>query len=469
MGHPTDQVALSADETIAAVSTPTGEGGIGIIRISGISAITIGCLLFRRADGKPLERPQSHRQYYGWIADPRTGDPIDEVLFCVMRAPRSYTCEDVVEISGHGGVAPLQAILRLCLSYGARLATPGEFTRRAFLHGRLDLTQAEAVLNTIQARTEAGLRVAQRQLQGEVGQIVSALRERLITLLASLEASIDFADEDLAFLTRDEIHHEVCEIAGEIDLLIASYHAGRLLREGAQVTIIGRPNTGKSSLLNALLGESRAIVTDIPGTTRDTIEAECNLEGLPLRIIDTAGIHPTEDQIEKIGIERSHLSSAQADLLLLVLDGASFLTAEDITLLDMVRERSVVIVINKNDLPPAIDEVVLLAQTGNARIVHLSATRGSGIRELRQQMSAMLLGSALLLETPMLVNLRQWEAAQSAASALVRCLETMKEGGTEELLAVDLMTAASALGEITGVAISEEIINELFARFCLGK
>jgi len=455
-------------DTIAAVSTPPGEGGIGIIRLSGPAAVAIAVRLFRRKDGRPLESPRSHHQYYGHIVHPEHGAKIDEVLFCVMRAPHSYTREDVVEISGHGGPAPLRAILALACAAGARLAQPGEFTQRAFLNGRIDLTQAEAVLDTIHARTDAGLRAAQQVLHGELGRGVRALRARLVSLLASLEAAIDYADEDLTFLTPEEIDAEITALHGEVTALLASYHHGKLLRDGAGTAIIGRPNTGKSSLLNMLLGETRAIVTEVPGTTRDVIEEQIELDGVPLRLRDTAGIRHTEDVVERIGVERSRASLSQADLVLLVLDRSMPLQLEDRELLDEVRERPVVVVLNKADLPAGLD-VQEIRELTPAPVVELSALTHSGLPELRQAMSHLLFGATVVSESAQLANLRQRQAAERAAQALVDAQATLRAGGTEELLAVDLMAAASALGEITGDNVREEMIQDLFARFCVGK
>lgn len=459
---------IATDTTIAAISTPPGEGGIGIIRLSGPQAIPLAMIVFRRHDGAPLCSPESHRQYYGHIIDPCTAEVVDEVLCCVMRAPHSYTREDVVEISGHGGPQPLHSILQLLLTAGARLAQPGEFTQRAFLNGRLDLTQAEAVLDTIRARTDAGLRAVQRHLRGEVGTKVSALRQRLIALLASLEAAIDYAEEDITFLTPDEIRREITAVAAAVQALIASHRQGRLLREGAQTVIIGRPNTGKSSLLNALLGEARAIVTEIPGTTRDVIEEQWELGGIPLRLLDTAGIRETDDAVERIGVERSHASLALADLLLLVVDRSVPLTQEDRQLLTLVQGRPVIVVLNKADLPTGL-RCEERAACRAMPVVALSAVTGDGMDTLKQAIRDLLLSGAAATESPALANARQRMAAEHAGDALAQALQTLEADGTEELLAVDLMAAATALGEITGEDIRSAVITDLFARFCVGK
>ena len=465
--HPTDDVAATpAPETIAAISTPAGEGGIGVIRLSGPEAIPIARRLFRRADGTPLTTPEPFKLHYGHIRRPDTGEAVDEVLISVMPAPRSYTREDVAEISAHGGPAPLRAILTLIIAEGARLAAPGEFTQRAFLNGRIDLTQVEAVLDTIRARTDAGLRAAQTVLEGELGRRVRALRERLVELLSSLEAAIDYADDDLTFLTPEQIRATITECRAEVGELISSHVRGKLLREGAGTAIIGRPNTGKSSLLNALLGEARAIVTPVPGTTRDVIEEQIDLAGVPLRLIDTAGIRHTEDAVERIGVERSRASLERADLVLLVLDRSQPLQGEDRELLALVGERPAIVILNKADLPAAIshDDISL-----DAPVVVLSAATGAGLPELEAAMRDLLLGPAVQSESPALANLRQREAAERAAAALEQAAFSADAGASEELLAVDLMAAAAALGEITGEDLREDVIQSLFARFCVGK
>jgi len=465
--HPIDDVTITpAPATIAALSTPAGEGGIGVIRLSGPEAIPIALRLFRRANGAPLADPEPFKLHYGHIHRPDTGEAVDEVLLSVMPAPRSYTREDVAEISAHGGAAPLHAILTLIIAEGARLAAPGEFTQRAFLNGRIDLTQAEAVLDTIRARTDAGLRAAQTVLEGELGRRVRALRKRLIELLASLEAAIDYADDDLTFLTPVQIRASITELREEVGTLISSHAVGKLLREGAGTVIIGRPNTGKSSLLNALLGEARAIVTPVPGTTRDVIEEQIDLAGVPLRLIDTAGIRHTEDAVERIGVERSRASLERADLVLLVLDRAEPLQEEDRELLALVCARPAIIILNKADLPAAISREAIAL---DAPVVELSAVTGAGLPEMEAAMRDLLLGPIVQSESPALANLRQREAAERASVALEQAALSADAGASEELLAVDLMAAAAALGEITGEDVREDVIQNLFARFCVGK
>lgn len=459
----TDRQDIDAVDTIAAISTPNGEGGIGIIRLSGPLAIAIALRLFRRSARAPLTEPAPFHQYYGHIHDPDTGAVVDEVLLSIMRAPRSYTRENMAEISAHGGPLPLREILSLACGCGARLAHPGEFTERAFLHGRIDLTQAEAVLHTIRARTDAGLRAAQRLLRGDLAQEIHGLRKRLIALLASLEVAIDYADEDISFLTTEEIHTELGAVLTAVRELLASHRQGRLLREGAATVIIGRPNTGKSSLLNALLGEARAIVTDVPGTTRDIIEEQIDVGGVPLRLIDTAGIRPTMDEVERHGVARSQAALDEADLILLVLDQSEPLTEEDQTLIARTHGRPVIIVMNKTDLPAKISAAF------HGLTVQVSAKTGDGLPLLRQAIADLLLGGAVAADSPMLANLRQRDAAERAARALEQALATLRQGSTEELLAVDISAAAQSLSEMTGEHVREDVYEEIFARFCVGK
>lgn len=454
--------------TIAAVSTPPGEGGIGIIRLSGSQAIPLALLLFRRANGTPLAIPQPFRQYYGNIIDPATDTAIDEVLLTVMRAPRSYTREDMAEISAHGGPIPLRSILGLLCAAGARLAQSGEFTQRAFLNGRIDLTQAEAVMDTIRAGTDAGARAAHQRLRGVLGERIRQVRGRMITLLASLEVALDYADEEMSFLAPAEIDNQLTSLHREVVELTESYQRGRILRDGATTAILGRTNTGKSSLLNALVGEERAIVTAIPGTTRDVIEEAVDIEGVPLRLVDTAGIRQTDDPIERIGVERSHAVRATADLVLLVVDRARPLDDEDHALMALVTETPVIAVLNKCDLPARVVAADVHASLPHATVVEVSALTGSGLADLRACIRAKLVGECTS-ESPLLASARQHDAARRAASALAQAAATLRHGGSEELLTVDIVAAADALGEITGDAVQDDVIHEIFTRFCVGK
>ena len=468
MDRQTNSQYVNLFDTIAAVSTPVGEGGIGVIRLSGLQAVPLALKIFRRRNGAVLDNPKPFQLYYGVIVDPQCNEIIDEVLLSTMRAPRSYTREDMAEISAHGGPLPLQAILQLLCNAGARLAQPGEFTQRAFLNGRIDLTQAEAVLDTISARTGAGLRAAQRHLQGEIGLQVQTLRNRLIGLLSSIEAAIDYAEEDLSLLPLEEVRRQLYEVRAQLCALITSHTRGRLLRQGAQTVIIGRPNTGKSSLLNTLLGETRAIVTPVPGTTRDVIEEQIDLAGVPLRLLDTAGIRHTDDLVESLGVARSRAALESADLLLLVLDRAVPLTDEDHHLLRQLHGRPAVIILNKADLPACVDAETLI-NASESPVAVLSTLTGEGLDDLHSAISALLLGGGVATETPMLANMRQRDAAAQAAASLDEALDTLDAGGSEELLAVDILAATEALAEITGEAVRDQVIADLFARFCVGK
>ncbi|PIX87210.1 MAG: tRNA uridine-5-carboxymethylaminomethyl(34) synthesis GTPase MnmE, partial [Nitrospirae bacterium CG_4_10_14_3_um_filter_44_29] len=402
------------DDTIAAISTPAGEGGIGIVRLSGKDAVKISNRLFHSPKGKTLSASASHRIIYGFIKDPATSEAVDEALVSVMRAPNTYTREDIVEINCHGGMSPLRDVLELAVKNGARLAEPGEFTKRAFLNGRLDLSEAEAVLDLIRAKTDESHRIALEQLRGKLSEKILNLREQLTNLCVFIEAYIDFPEEDIGLGSRKETIESAAAILKELELLLKSYDEGRFFREGLAATIVGKPNVGKSSLLNALLQKDRAIVTDTPGTTRDTIEEYLNINGLPLRIIDTAGIRESHDMAEKEGVKRSISAMEDADLVIAVIDGSEPLKDEDIEVIEKVKGKNTIIAINKSDLmqsgtttpqrdtnnnknnPPSPPfskggmggfsensgiESKLVSY--NLHILRISATRGDGLDELK--------------------------------------------------------------------------------------
>jgi len=452
----------SLDDTIAAISTPIGEGGIGIVRMSGPEALAILRRIFKRARGGSLA---SYRLHYGHIVDPRSGEVVDEVLASYMKAPHTYTRQDVVEINCHGGIIPLRRILELCLREGARLASPGEFTLRAFVNGRIDLAQAEAVLDIVRAKTEAGLRVALNQLEGRLSEEVRRLRARLVDVLAYLEASIDFPEDEIP--ARD-LASDLEEARRGLEELLAHADRGLIYRQGIRTAIVGRPNVGKSSLLNALLRTSRAIVAPIPGTTRDTLEETLNLQGIPLVLVDTAGIvAETEDILTRLGIERSRKALAQADLALLVLDGSEPLSEADRQIAALVGEKAAILVINKLDLPQAIDEPDILTQAPRVRI---SALTGEGLEELeRTIVEVVFSGQVLASEEPLVSNPRHKDALQRALEHVISAQEAHAQGLPADFLAIDLTSAVSALGEITGETVSEDLLEAIFSNFCVGK
>ena len=455
------------EDTIAAVATPVGEGGVAIIRLSGPDAERIATSLFARArqnNGKL----RSHTLYHGSIRDPKANHFVDEVLLTIMRKPRSYTGEDVVEIHCHGGVFVVRRILGLVLAQGGRHAEPGEFTKRAFLNGRLDLAQAEGILDVVRARTDKGLELAFDQLTGGLSKWVGELREELLDILVQVEAAIDFSEEEVELLQGRELNAKINSLRTKIDTISKSYEWGRLFREGARVCICGRPNVGKSSLLNALIGEERVIVTPVPGTTRDVIEEAMNLGGLPVILWDTAGIRDTDNPIEKIGVELSRQHVDKADAAIVVLDGSEPLAEEDHALLTLVRGKKTLLVINKNDLPRKLTVAELEERTGLTTALSVSAKRREGLERLRECLKDLVLGSAI--DPPVVVsNLRHKSALLRSEESLSRALATLENARPPELVAVDLNEAREALEEIVGLVNSDDILERIFSDFCVGK
>lgn len=455
------------EDTIAAIATPVGEGGVAIVRISGPEAEGITKQIFCRSGGKNGNL-RSHTLHLGTIRDPETGVVLDEVLLALMRKPRSYTGEDVAEVHCHGGPYLVRQLLRLVLARGARSAEPGEFTKRAFLNGRLDLVQAEAVLDLVRARTDAGLRLALGQVRGELSKWVGGLREELLDILVQIEAAIDFPEEEIELLQREELRGKVEALRQKILGIIASYDWGKLFRDGTRVCIAGRPNVGKSSLLNALLGEERVIVTPVPGTTRDVIEESINLGGLPVVLWDTAGIRATEDQVERVAVDLSLQRVAEAEAILAVMDGSESASPEDRSILDAVRGKKGLIVINKSDLPLRLDLNWVSATAPAKSLMRVSARDGIGLDELKHVLRELLLDTQT--EPPIvLTNVRHKAALERAATSLAAAVRALADGLPSELVAVDLQGAKEGLEEIIGVVSSDDILERIFANFCLGK
>jgi tRNA modification GTPase len=457
------------DDTIAAISTPPGEGGIGIIRLSGPAAVEITSKVFRAKRGEWADATGSSL-IYGHVFD-FDGRVVDEVLLGYMKAPRTYTREDVIEINCHGGAAPLRKILELILASGAQLAKPGEFSLRAFLNGRIDLAQAESVIDVIRAKTEEGLKLAASQLKGDLSKKIFLLQDKLLGLLAQVEANIDFPEEGLEERAAADISRSSGEIHRELGELIRGAEAGIIYREGISTIIIGRPNVGKSSLLNALLRESRAIVTDIPGTTRDIIEETINIGGIPLKIIDTAGLHETENIIEKIGIEKTKESIEKAGLVLLVLDASSEMTAEDHAVIAAAKDRQAIFLINKIDVKEKkIDEKKVAAQASGRPVLRVSAIEGTGLDQLEKMVFEMVTGGrAANPGTVLVTNARHKQALEKASAHLIDALEGMKRNAPVDIAAIDIRAAWEALGEITGSTVTEDLLDRIFADFCIGK
>jgi tRNA modification GTPase len=454
-------------DTIAAVATASGEAGIGIVRASGPEALPCALSLFRRARPLP-EPPESHRACYGHVVRAGSEERLDECVLTYFAGPRSYTGEDLVELACHGSNLVLSRVLQGLITAGARLAEPGEFTRRAFLNGRLDLAEAESVIDVIRARTDAALRVATGQLGGRLSREIAALRHELITLLAEIEAAIDFPD-DVEPPADAEVAARARAVRERAGALLRTADAGRLYREGASIVLAGRPNVGKSSLLNALLGEARAIVTAVPGTTRDVIEESLNLRGIPVRAIDTAGLRDTQDEVEALGVERTRAQLAAADLVVWVLDASEGLTPADLALADELRGRRLVVAANKADLGCRIDAAAIVQIVGPAPVTAVSALTGEGRENLEAVLAETLLGGDLSPESVWVSNVRHQARLQTAAAALDRAAEASDAGFDQAAVALDLRLAAEALGEITGETVTEETISQIFARFCVGK
>jgi len=455
-------------DTIAAIATPPGEGSIAVIRMSGVDAEQIAAkIFFPRRDKK--SKLQSHRLYHGTLRDPKSARAIDEILLAIMRQPRSYTGEDVVEIHCHGGAFIAQRVLQLVLSEGARQAEPGEFTRRAFLNGRLDLSQAEGVLDLIRARTESSAALALDQATGNLSQWVEELRSELLNILVQVEAAIDFPEEEIELLKRHELAQEVAALKDKISIISNTYEWTRLFREGAKVCICGRPNVGKSSLLNALIGADRVIVTPLPGTTRDVIEESINLDGLPVALWDTAGIRETADEIERIGVHLARDYLEKSDARIVVIDGSLPLSAEDKELVIAAEQTKALIAINKSDLPGSLSDNDLNDLDCRTNHCRVSAKTGEGVPELKQALRNLLLDKEIEFSPVTITNLRQRGALQRAEYALRHAAESLSEGFAAEFVAVDLNEARQALEEITGLINSEEILDNIFSNFCIGK
>lgn len=470
------------EDTICAIATPAGEGGIGIVRLSGAQALHVAGGLVRLRSGQPLSSVITHTLHLADLVMPASLKPpepsirqrgssatdlLDEALVVYMKAPRSFTGEDVVEIQSHGGWLVLSLLCRACAEAGARLAEPGEFTKRAFLNGRLDLSQAEAVLDTIRAKSSASLTAAQRQLRGDLAREVDTAREALLGVLAHLEAGIDFVEEDIEFLQKQELMRAIERVAALVQRLQATAREGRLLREGARVVIAGRPNVGKSSILNRLLKEDRAIVTAVPGTTRDVIEESIDLDGLMIHLVDTAGIRDTADMVEREGIKRSRSAQEEADLQVIVLDGSMPLTSDDQGLINQAVATKHVIAINKADLPAEVEPSSI---GPGAFSVALSAKTGAGIEDLRAAIRSQLVGAGgETTDGVMVTNVRHQAALDRAGESLRQAAQSIVEGLAAELLAIDIRAAADALGEITGAITTDEILERIFSEFCIGK
>lgn len=458
------------EDTIAAIATAYGEGGIGIVRLSGEESKPILDRIFVPKSREYKESIVNKRLYYGHIVDPADNQTVDEVLAVCMKGPETYTAEDVVEIYCHGSVVALRKTLALALRSGARLAEPGEFTKRAFLNGRLDLSQAEAVIDIVRAKTDKTFDVAMSQMEGALSFQVKEIRSLLMNLLVDITVNLDYPDEDIEIMTYEKLTDSTLQISDMIDNLLSTAGAGKIIRDGLNVAIIGKPNVGKSSLMNALLRESRAIVTDIPGTTRDTIEEVISIKDIPVKLTDTAGIRETEDQIERIGIEKSKESFNRADLIIFIVDGSSPLTGEDRKIMSRLGERIVIILVNKTDLGIQVEEEEIAITLPHAIMIRTAIGKNIGVEELEQQIVSMVYGGQVRQEESILVtNVRHMELLERAKSAINDALTMSQNTEALDFIEVDVRRCWELLGEIIGEAVTEDIIDQVFARFCLGK
>ncbi|HEY9570651.1 MAG TPA: tRNA uridine-5-carboxymethylaminomethyl(34) synthesis GTPase MnmE [Metalysinibacillus sp.] len=458
-------------DTIAAISTPMGEGAIAIVRLSGDKAVEIADRVFRSPNNKLLAQQTTHTIHYGHLIEPKTNEVVEEVMLSLMRAPRTFTREDVVEINCHGGLTSVNRVLKLVLTNGARLAEPGEFTKRAFLNGRIDLSQAEAVMDLIRAKTDRAMNVALNQMDGKLSRLIGDLRQALLETLAQVEVNIDYPEyDDVEEMTVPVLLEKCGWVSEEIDKLLQTSSQGKILREGLSTVILGRPNVGKSSLLNSLVQENKAIVTDIAGTTRDIIEEYVNVRGVPLRLVDTAGIRETEDIVERIGVERSRQVLREADLILFMVNGAEPLGDEDRRLFETIEAMDYIVVVNKTDLPQQIDmnEVQVLA--GNHRIVTTSLLEEQGVIELEEAIAALFFeGNVESGDLTYVSNARHIALLHQAKEAVEEAIHGAEAGVPVDMVQIDVTRTWEILGEIIGDTVQESLINQLFSQFCLGK
>ncbi|MDP4161496.1 MAG: tRNA uridine-5-carboxymethylaminomethyl(34) synthesis GTPase MnmE [Bacillota bacterium] len=458
-------------DTIVAISTPMGEGAIAIVRLSGDEAIPIADSIFKSIGAKRLTDVPSHTIHYGHLVDPANGQAVEEVMVSLMKGPKTFTKEDVVEINCHGGIVSVNRVLQLVLKNGARLAEPGEFTKRAFLNGRIDLSQAEAVMDLIRAKTDRAMNVALGQMEGRLSKLIRKLRQEILETLAHVEVNIDYPEyDDVEEMTHHMLLEKASLVRSELKKLLQTSEQGKILREGLSTVIVGRPNVGKSSLLNSLVHENKAIVTDIPGTTRDVIEEYVNVRGVPLRLLDTAGIRETEDIVERIGVEKSRQVLKEADLILLVLNYADSLTVEDENIFKAVSGLDVIVIVNKTDLPGKIDSDRVRELAKGHKIVTTSLLDDKGVDELEEAISSLFFeGSLESGDMTYVSNSRHIALLHQALQLMEDAIQGVEMGTPIDIVQIDLTRTWELLGEIIGESIHESLIDQLFSQFCLGK
>lgn len=458
-------------DTIAAISTPMGEGAIAIVRLSGTEAISIANHVFRSPREKSLHEQPTHTIHYGHLIDPKTEEIVEEVMLSLMKGPKTFTREDVIEINCHGGLVTVNRVLQLVLQYGARLAEPGEFTKRAFLNGRIDLSQAEAVMDLIRAKTDRAMNVALGQMDGKLSRLIASLRQALLETLAQVEVNIDYPEyDDVEEMTLPMIIEKSGWVKKEIEYLLQTSTQGKILREGLSTVIVGRPNVGKSSLLNSLVQENKAIVTEIAGTTRDIIEEYVNVRGVPLKLVDTAGIRETEDIVERIGVERTRQVLKQADLILLVLNQSDELTCEDERLFEAIDGMDIIVVLNKTDLEPKIDldRVKQLAKL--SKIVTTSLLTDVGVDQLEEAIASLFFGGSLeSSDLTYVSNARHIALLHQAKQTIEDAIQAAHAGVPIDMIQIDVTRTWEILGEIIGDTVEESLLDQLFSQFCLGK
>ncbi|MBG9211307.1 tRNA uridine-5-carboxymethylaminomethyl(34) synthesis GTPase MnmE [Mammaliicoccus sciuri] len=456
-------------DTITSISTPMGEGAIAIVRLSGPDALNIANRIYKGK--KQISEVASHTINYGHIIDPETDEVVEEVMVAVMKAPKTFTREDIVEINCHGGLVTVNRVLELTLSNGARMAEPGEFTKRAFLHGRIDLSQAEAVMDFIRSKTERASKVALGQMEGRLSSLIKGLRQSILEILAQVEVNIDYPEyDDVEEATTKFLLKESRHIENEIDQLLKTGQQGKIMREGLSTVIVGKPNVGKSSMLNNLIQDNKAIVTEVAGTTRDVLEEYVNVRGVPLRLVDTAGIRETEDIVEKIGVERSRKALSEADLILFVLNYNEALTENDYQLFDVIKDEDVIVIINKMDLEQKLDIDELKAMIGDHPLVQTSMVEQQGIEELEQKISELFFGGKVQAQDMTYVsNSRHIALLKDAKTSINDAIQSAEDGVPIDIVQIDLIKTWELLGEVIGEEASDSLIDQLFSQFCLGK